>query len=117
VSTVLVVDDEPGIRDVISTLLKDEGYDVLQDQNGAEALELLPREQPDLVVLDIMMPLVDGREVLRRLRAMPELEATHVILMSAGIRDVAELQVAAFLRKPFDIQKLLGTVRQLLQAG
>jgi CheY-like chemotaxis protein len=117
VSTILVVDDEPGIRDVLATLLEDEGYHVLQAKNGAEALELLPREHPDLVVLDIMMPLVDGREVLRRLRAMPGQEATHVILMSAGVRDGSELQVAAFLLKPFDIDQLLGTVNQLLQAS
>jgi CheY-like chemotaxis protein len=117
VSTILVVDDEPGIRDVIATLLQDEGYRVLQAQNGAEALKLLPAEKPDLVVLDVMMPLVDGREVLRRLRAMPELQATHVILMSAGLRSAPDYQVADFLQKPFDIHQLLGTIERLLKAG
>jgi CheY-like chemotaxis protein len=114
VSTILVVDDEPSIREIMVTLLEDEGYRVLQAENGMRALEMLPAERPDLLVLDIMMPVLDGREVLRRLRAMPGLEATHVILMSAAVRPAPEYRVAAFLQKPLDLEQLLGTIHTLL---
>ena len=113
-STILVVDDEPGIREVIVMLLQDEGYRVLQAENGARALELLRAEQPDLLVLDIMMPVLDGFEVLRRLREMPDFEATHVILMSAAVRPTPDYQVAAFLPKPFELDQLLQTIHELL---
>ena len=113
-STVLVVDDERAIREVIVKLLVDEGYRVVAAEDGAQALELLPRERPDLVLLDIMMPLVDGREVVRRLRQMPGLEATQVVLMSAAVAPAPDDRVAAFLPKPFDVERLLETVGQLL---
>src|SRR5690348_10119487 len=95
-------------------LLEDEGHRVLQAENGERALELMPLERPELVVLDIMMPLLDGREVLRRLQAMRELEATHVILMSAAVRPTPEYRVAAFLPKPFDFEQLLEIIDDLL---
>jgi len=110
----MVVDDESAIREVIVTLLVDEGYRVVAAENGPQALELLPRERPDLVLLDIMMPLMDGREVVRRLRQMPGLEATQVVLMSAAVVPAPEDRVAAFLPKPFDLERLLDTVGRLL---
>jgi CheY-like chemotaxis protein len=114
VSTILVVDDEPGIRDVIVLLLRDEGYQVLEAENGPRALKLLSRERPDLVVLDIMMPLMDGREVLRRLRTIPGLETTHVILMSAAAQPSLECWPAGFITKPFDLEHLLEPIRRLI---
>jgi len=112
--TILVVDDEPGIREVMVMLLTDEGYRVLQAENGALALQLLSTETPDLVVLDIMMPLVDGFEVLRQISNMPSLEATHVILMSAAIKARPDYRVAAFIPKPFELDQLLITIRGLV---
>ena len=110
----MVVDDEGAIRELIVTLLVDEGYYVVAAENERQALELARRERPDLVLLDSMMSLMDGREVVRQLRQMPGLEATQVVLVSAAVAPVPEDRVAAFLPKPFDIERLLDTVGQLI---
>lgn len=114
--TVLVVDDEPAIRDLIVAVLEDEGYRALGAGSGRLALELLPVERPDLVLMDVMMPEMDGREALRRMRAAPGLDQIPVVLMSAAFApDRVGLCIAAFLPKPFDLDELLDTIADALQ--
>lgn len=114
--TILVVEDETPIATIIHDVLVDEGYQVLIASNGRAALERITASAPDLVLTDIMMPVMDGRALLRALRASPSLEILPVILMSAGAAprgDGAE-QTAAFLPKPFLIEDLISLVQRMI---
>lgn len=113
---ILVVDDEPTIRDVVVALLEDEGYAVIAAHTGSRALELLELEQPDLVIMDVMMPGMDGREVFRRMREESGGEVPPVVMMSAAVgRDLLHPAVAAYISKPFDLSDLLETIDRVLQ--
>jgi CheY-like chemotaxis protein len=112
---VLVVDDEPEIVWVILAMLEDEGVSVIGAHRGDEALEIARRERPDLVITDIMMPGLDGRELCRRLQADPALRGIPVVLMSAVYRlEFRNCDSAAFLAKPFGIAELIALVHRLL---
>lgn len=115
--TILVVDDEFGIVDALKDLLAYEGYRVVTAANGRDGLAQLEAEHPDLVMLDLMMPIMSGQEMLR---AMPSKSAVlpPVILMSAATEPRAlassQGQYAAFLRKPFELQVLLDLIESLI---
>ena len=111
IATVLVVDDEPAIREVIATLLEDEGYLVRHAKDGLEALDAIDGSQIDLIVSDVVMPRLDGASFVRRLRRRGHL--TPVVLMSAVYADV-DLPGVRFVPKPFEIDRLLGTVASAL---
>ena len=112
--TVLVVEDDPDIRDIVQDLLESEGYDVIPASHGKQALEFLwgvkKTAKPDLVILDMMMPLVDGRQVLEAMQGDPELASIPVLVISAVVRE-KPAGAAAFLRKPVSLEKLFETVR------
>ncbi len=113
--TVLVADDEKTITDLVAFALEMEGYRVVQAFDGPEALRLAEQEHPDLVMLDIMMPGIDGREVSRRLKENPATAKISVLLFSAAPNpDLSGAKADAFLPKPFDLDKLSETVRQLV---
>ena len=115
---VLVVDDEPAIRDLILAVLEDEGYVAFGASSGPQALALVSAEQPDLVLLDIMMPEMDGREAYRRLREMPTAAGLPVVMMSAAYAaDRVPTGIAAFLPKPFDLDHLLALIARALGEG
>ena len=115
-TTVLVVDDEASIRDLVTVMLSDEGYDVVSAQNGQEALQLVAETRPDLVLTDWMMPVMGGEKLLQVLHDGYSGKGTTVIVMSAAPNpDFESTRVAAFLPKPFDLARLLETVRQALQ--
>jgi two-component system KDP operon response regulator KdpE len=110
---VLVVDDEHGIRVYVGANLRKQGYDVLTASNGQSALDLAALEAPDLIVLDLAMPVVDGFTVLRRLRAWSQVP---VIVLSAHADQadkVRALDLGAddYLTKPFGVEELLARVR------
>lgn len=116
---ILVVDDEIYIVHILEFSLTMEGYTVLTASNGEEALKMIEQERPDLVVLDIMMPKLDGYEVCRHLRADERFGNLPVILLSAKGRPVdreAGLQAGAddYIAKPFSPRKLLEKIRELL---
>ncbi len=117
--TILVVDDELDIVDVLSDLLTAEGYRVITASNGREGLARLAEARPDLVLLDRMMPVVDGAEMLRLMHDDASLGGIPVVMMSAaeGRRLSQELGCAAFLKKPFDLGTLLETVARLAGRG
>jgi CheY-like chemotaxis protein len=114
---ILIVDDEPEIRFLISELLRDEGYTVAQAANGREALIYLQTATPlpCVILLDLMMPLMNGWEFLRVRQGNRVLQALPVVLISA-YRELAEaavgLGVQAALAKPFDQDRLLASVQQ-----
>jgi CheY-like chemotaxis protein len=113
-SSVLVVDDEQAIREFLDDVLTGEGYQVSTATDGQAALTHLAAAPPDLVLLDIMMPVLDGREVLRRMRADPKLSRVAVLVMSAAADPALLEGVDRFLPKPFDLDHLLSAVEELL---
>lgn len=105
-ATILVVDDEQPVVDLLTDMLEDEGHIVVPAYNGRVALEIVARQQPDLVISDVMMPFVDGIQLCRRLREEYDRENLPVILMSAALPpDLASCGANAFLGKPFDIDR------------
>jgi len=120
VARVLLVDDEEDIVWALRYSLEDEGYEVLTAQSGTEALAIARLQPPDLVILDIIMPEMDGLEVCRRLRRDPGLAAVPILFLTqrAEIEDrVAGLDEGGdgYLVKPFDIRELKARVRALLR--
>ncbi len=114
--TVLIVDDEFDLSGTLRSILEGEGYRTDVCANGKEALAHLAAHQPDLLVMDVMMPLVSGIEVLRTMRQTPGLDRIPVILMSSvqpGVRR-EDYGWQAFLRKPFSLEALVKSVEGLI---
>lgn len=112
--TILVVDDEVDNTEVLRLLLETEGYVVDSAPNGRECLERMREARPDVLVLDLMMPVMSGWEVLDVLAHDDRLREVPVIVASAGDpKSVACEYRHAWLQKPIDIERLLGLVRQL----
>jgi CheY-like chemotaxis protein len=120
VPTILVVDDEFGIGELLEALLQDDGHRVLTAMNGRHALERMAEAKPDLVISDLMMPVMDGASLLRAMRATADLQDVPFLLMcalpEASIADVAT-GYDAFLRKPFKLAEIAGLVAGLLRPG
>lgn len=115
--TILVVDDEPSINEVVSLYLRRAGYQVLVARDGQAALEALERQPPDLVVLDLMLPKVDGLEITRRLRAESD---TPIIMLTARREEtdrILGLEMGAddYVVKPFSPRELVSRVRAVLR--
>ncbi len=118
VKRVLVVDDEPAVRDALERALNAEGYAVTTARDGQQALEAIGNRSPDLVVLDVLMPILDGFETCRRLRAAGD--RTPVLMLTAkdAVGDrVQGLDAGAddYLVKPFALEELLARIRALLR--
>ena len=116
-SQILVVDDDPSVRKFVSANLEARNNKVMLAENGVRAMEILVREQPDLIVLDIIMPYIDGFEVCRRVR---EKSAVPIIMLSAkdGQSDKIrcfELGADDYLSKPFSLKELLTRIKVLLR--
>lgn len=116
---ILVADDEPNIVISLEYLLKREGYTVLIARDGQEALETIAREQPDLVLLDVMMPKKTGFEVCQSVRASDKLQATKILMLTARGRDTdvtkgLALGADAYITKPFSTLELKQKVAQML---
>jgi CheY-like chemotaxis protein len=115
---VLIVDDEATLAETLAEILAWEGYEVELAENGVEGLAAIERSRPDAVVLDYMMPIMDGLQMLERMRAVPAYLEVPVILMSAA-RIVVQMAppCVAFLRKPFDAKRFLETLKAAIAAG
>jgi two-component system response regulator MprA len=115
---ILVVDDEPAVRESLERALRLEGYDVGLAANGIEALAAVAEESPDALVLDLMMPRIDGLEVCRRLRAQGDRRPILVVTARDAVSDrVAGLDAGAddYVVKPFALEELLARLRALLR--
>ncbi|MBL7849550.1 MAG: response regulator transcription factor [Cyclobacteriaceae bacterium] len=117
---VLVVDDEESIRELLTYNLEKEGYEVKEAANGQQAVDTARKFRPDVVLLDIMMPVMDGVEACRQLRAMPELLNTYIIFLTARSEEYSE--VAAFnvgaddyITKPIKPRALMSRIQALLR--
>jgi DNA-binding response OmpR family regulator len=118
-TTILVVDDDPVIQKLLSVNFEMEGYVVRTASDGVEGLEAVEAEVPDLILLDVMMPRMDGLEVVRRLKADGATAAIPVILLSAkaqaaDISDGLDAGADDYITKPFDPLELLDKVADLI---
>lgn len=116
---ILVADDEPNIVISLEYLFKREGYTVLVARDGQEALNSITREKPDLVLLDVMMPIKTGLEVLQAVRASDELRLTKILMLTAKGRDTditkgLALGADAYMTKPFSTRELVQKVADML---
>jgi DNA-binding response OmpR family regulator len=116
---ILVADDEPNIVISLEFLLKREGYTVVIARDGQEAIEVIERERPDLVLLDVMMPKKTGFEVCQDVRTNDALQATKILMLTAKGRDtdVAKgmaLGADAYMTKPFATRDLVQKVAEML---
>jgi CheY-like chemotaxis protein len=116
--TVLVVDDDPEVRESLTELLYQKGYSVLQAENGRKALDVLkevPRA-PCMVVLDLAMPVLDGREFLKHRAVDPALRHIPVVVVSANPEPIEPLDgIEAYLQKPLEPDRLLEIIRKARQ--
>jgi DNA-binding response OmpR family regulator len=119
---VLVVDDEPQVVWVLQLALDAEGYEVLTARDGVEALAQISQGHPELMVLDVMMPRMDGWSVMREMSKLPLEERPRVVMVTAlaSSRDratAAELGADAYVPKPFDMDQLLDVLHGLQRAS
>jgi DNA-binding response OmpR family regulator len=111
---ILVVDDERDVRSLVCHILVDQGYVVEQAVDGREALAKIHASRPDLVVLDLMMPEVDGWQVLRELKDLPSRPRVVVLSAFGDVKRVTEAGAIGFLAKPFRFAQLVDTCQRAL---
>lgn len=120
--SVLIVDDEPNILLSLEFLLKEAGYDVRIARDGAEALSEIEKVPPDLVLLDVMLPQLDGYHVCETIRASPKLKDVRILMLTAKSREVEREKALAlgaddYVVKPFSTRELVDNVRRILGPG
>ena len=117
---VLIVDDEKDILDLLEYNLEKEGYEVLSAMDGEEAIAMAKTEKPNMVLLDIMMPQMDGIETCRRLRELPELKGTFIVFLTARAEEYSELAgfdagADDYIAKPIKPRVLLSRIKAILR--
>jgi two-component system alkaline phosphatase synthesis response regulator PhoP len=117
--TILVVEDERDIEELLVAILEYAGYRIVTAGNGQEALECLETARPALILSDVMMPVMDGRELCKRLQSHADHRSIPILLMSAAYRAASldGCKPAAFLKKPFETIELIEVVKKVLGAG
>jgi len=117
---ILVVDDDPDILEALSEILEAEGFEIRRARNGKEALERLEPDPPKLILLDLMMPVMDGWEFAQRLRQKTNLPRIPIIVLSAD-RNVGnkalDIGAVGHLAKPFELNDLLEMVKKALKGS
>ena len=117
-ATILIVEDEQPVREHIAELVREAGHQALRAVHGREALEVIATERPDLVLADVMLPILGGLELCRRLKADPATAAIPVILMSAAVRRLGDRAGADdFVDKPLDSAALEVLLRRWVGPG
>ncbi|MBL0357530.1 MAG: response regulator [Chitinophagaceae bacterium] len=116
---ILVVDDDPYILMSLEFLMKKNGFDVMVARNGAEALDLVEKQLPDLVLLDIMMPDVDGYEICKHIKNSKKLKEAKVVFMSAkskeaDIKKGYDLGASLYITKPFSTREMMKQIKELV---
>jgi CheY-like chemotaxis protein len=116
---VLVVDDDPDILEAICDVLGGERYRVARAQNGREALDRVDAERPDVILLDLMMPVMDGVAFAKALRERPAARDVPILVISAdgNPQRATSVDASGYLAKPFDIDVLLSRVADICRAG
>lgn len=114
---ILIVEDDPNLRVVIRMVLERVGYEVTEARHGVAALELIDGEAPDLVIADMRMPVMDGVELMDRIRSKPETASLPIVLLSGlQVDDHAWRLATAVVAKPFEPADLLTSIARALQA-
>lgn len=117
---VICIEDEPEMIDLVRLILSRKGFDVIGAEGGIEGLKLVRSEKPDLVLLDLMMPDLDGWEVYQEIKSDPELRTIPVIVVTAKAQPIDKVlglhiaKVEDYITKPFSPQELLQSVQKLL---
>jgi DNA-binding response OmpR family regulator len=115
---ILIVDDDPTIRSVLEALLEDEGFMPVTAANGHEAVAIVRDNPPALVLMDLMMPVMNGVEAARTLKSAPETANVPIIAMSAGFilrESIDDLLADSIISKPFDLDALIANIRATLR--
>ncbi|HEV3233444.1 MAG TPA: response regulator transcription factor [Candidatus Dormibacteraeota bacterium] len=117
---VLVVEDEAALAKVLKLRLEMEGFEVRAAGDGQEAMEMIAQERPDIVVCDLMMPVMDGKQVTRAIKSDKKLKSIPVLILSALKRqqemdELAKLGADGFAAKPFDSKELTARIRELIR--
>jgi CheY-like chemotaxis protein len=116
--TVLIVEDDPSLRTVIRMVLEQAHYEVLEARHGLAALELMESDMPDLVVADLRMPLMNGVELIGRMRSSPNTASVPIVLLSGLLPDPEVTKLAdAVVAKPFEPANLLAAIKGSLAPG
>lgn len=118
---ILVVDDSPFIVEIIETILKDSGFEVITADDGEKALNRAKNDLPDLIVLDLMLPKMNGYEVCKILKNDELYKAIPIIMLTARVNDEDAVKgkqagADAYMGKPFELDDLVAKVRELIQA-
>ncbi len=117
---ILLVEDDPDILDNLKTFLENEGFEIVTAENGDLALKLLKSITPDLIISDIMMPIVDGYELLKKIKNNIRLDSIPFIVLTAksdivSFRKVMDIGADDYLIKPFDFQEVMDTIKLRLK--
>ncbi len=114
---ILICDDDEGILDLLTMLLEDNGFDVIAEQSSLNVYKIIESEHPDLLILDLWMPVLSGDQVLRMLKNNPATQTLPVMIISASMegKQIAVLAGADdFMAKPFDVNTLVERVKKFL---
>ena len=114
-TTILIVDDEAPIRELLAWILRDLGYHVVEAINGREAMALVALHTPDLVISDVMMPVMGGQELCRWVKRELEPPPPVILTSSVDARVADDTGADAFVRKPFDLEELEEAVRHYVR--
>lgn len=118
---ILVVDDEPSIREALALVLEGEGYDVATASNGREAIERIEQRRPDVLLLDVMMPVMDGLTACEVIRSTTRVHSLPIVLMTAAPdfarKSGGACRWDAFVEKPFDVSVLLDAIERATTAA
>ena len=119
---ILIADDEPNILISLEFLMKREGYDVVVVRDGQQALEAIIRDHPDLVLMDVMMPIKSGFDVCQEVRATDGFRDTPILMLSAKGRDTdiakgMAMGATAYMTKPFSTREMARKVREMLESA
>ena len=118
--TILIVDDETDILKLIEDILTPEGYKIIKAKSGTDALKILKKIKPDLVLLDFFMPKMSGREVCEKIRADNKLKSIKVAFLTiaklskVGFKELNRMNVLDFIQKPFDNEDLIKRVKKII---
>lgn len=117
---VMIVDDEESLRELVNAILTQEGYEVISASSGQECLELLDKQKPDLILMDMMMPDMSGRETTERIRKNPETKKLKIAFLTVarfsetGKKTLEGMKVLDYIIKPFDNQDLIRKVKKIV---
>lgn len=115
---VIVCDDDPDIINVVMSILQTDGYETIPVENSTQLYQAMDDHQPQLLIVDLWMPLLNGEDIIRKIRSHPVRSATPILLLSASmVGDRVGMQAGAdaFLAKPFEMTELLQVVKQLIK--